>query len=123
MSNTSDAHDTPENDTVQHDSSRTEQKKAPGSRRRPRPMDVLKHARDQLAELTGMTAESVSSFEQDEDGWTLQIEVLEVERVPVTASLLASYEVNLDPEGELIGYRRTRRYERGRADSRGPGGR
>ncbi|MGP4044579.1 gas vesicle protein GvpO [Streptomyces sp. 2A115] len=89
----------------------------------PGPMEVLRHARAQLAELTGMAAESVSSFERTEDGWTLEIEVLELVRVPDTMSLLASYEVNLDPQGELTGYRRVRRYERGRADAHRQGGR
>jgi len=87
------------------------------------PMDVLRQARAQLAELTGMEAESVSSFERTDDGWSLEIEVLELVRVPDTMSLLASYEVTLDPRGELTGYRRVRRYERGRADTRRPGGR
>lgn len=80
-------------------------------------MEVLRKARTQLAELTGMTVESVSSFEQTEDGWTLEIEVLELARVPDTMSLLASYQVECDPQGGLIGYRRNRRYERGRADA------
>ncbi|MGC5566715.1 gas vesicle protein [Streptomyces sp. FR-108] len=87
------------------------------------PMDVLRQARGQLAELTGMEAESVSSFERTDDGWSLEIEVLELVRVPDTMSLLASYEVTLNPRGELTGYRRVRRYERGRADTRKPGGR
>ncbi|MGA4845610.1 gas vesicle protein [Streptomyces sp. G5(2025)] len=82
----------------------------------PGPMAVLRAAQTQLAELTGMTAESVSSFERTENGWLLEIEVLELARVPDTMSLLASYEVQLDPQGELTGYRRVRRYERGRSD-------
>jgi hypothetical protein len=86
-------------------------------------MQVLRHARTQLAELTGMAPESVSSFEQTEDGWTLEVEVLELARVPDTMSLLASYRVELDPGGELTGYRRVRRYERGRADPHRGGGR
>ncbi|MFE0456208.1 gas vesicle protein [Streptomyces sp. NPDC058914] len=90
---------------------------------RPTPMEVLRQARSQLAELTGMAAESVSSFEQTEDGWSLEIEVMELARVPDTMSLMASYQVELDPRGQLTGYRRVRRYERGRADSHRPGGR
>ncbi|MFF0199697.1 gas vesicle protein [Streptomyces sp. NPDC005017] len=89
---------------------------------RPSPMEVLRDARDQLAELTGMDTESVSSFERTEDGWSLEVEVLELARVPDTMSLMGSYQVDLDPEGRLTGYRRVRRYERGRADPR-PGGR
>ncbi|MEW2044724.1 gas vesicle protein [Streptomyces sp. NBC_00377] len=90
---------------------------------RPGPMEVLRQARGQLTELTGMTAESVSSFEQTQDGWSLEIEVLELARVPDTMSLMASYQVDLDPDGQLTGYRRVRRYERGRADPHRSGGR
>jgi hypothetical protein len=86
-------------------------------------MEVLREARGQLAELTGMEAESVSSFEQTEEGWSLEVEVLELERVPDTMSLMASYQVELDPEGQLTGYKRVRRYERGRSDARRGGGR
>ncbi|MEU0409862.1 gas vesicle protein [Streptomyces griseorubiginosus] len=91
--------------------------------RRPKPMEVLRQARAQLSELTGMTAENVSSFEQTEDGWSVEVEVLELSRVPDTMSLMASYQVELDPEGQLTGYRRVRRYERGRADAHRQGGR
>ncbi|MET9440588.1 gas vesicle protein [Streptomyces sp. NPDC006610] len=90
-----------------------------GARDRPGPMEVLRQARAQLEELTGMTAESVSSFEQTEDGWALDVEVLELARVPDTMSLMASYRVELDPQGQLTGYRRVKRYERGRADRSG----
>ncbi|MEU6996425.1 gas vesicle protein [Streptomyces sp. NPDC046465] len=95
---------------------------AESAAKKPGPMAVLRGAREQLAELTGMTPESVSSFERSEDGWLLEIEVLELARVPDTMSLLASYEVQLDPQGELTGYRRLRRYERGRSEPRGTGG-
>ncbi|MET8576931.1 gas vesicle protein [Streptomyces sp. NPDC005012] len=92
------------------------EKKEP-DQRRPRPTEVLREARAQLEELTGMAAESVSSFERTEDGWSLEVEVLELERVPDTMSLLATYRIELDPEGMLTGYKRIRRYERGRSDS------
>ena len=91
--------------------------------RRPTPMEVLRQAREQLAELTGLVPETVSSFEQVEGGWSLEVEVLELERVPETMSLMATYEVGLDTDGQLTGYRRVRRYERGRADARRSGGR
>lgn len=78
--------------------------------------ETLRRACEQLAELTGLTAESVSSFQRTDEGWQLTVEVLELARVPETMSLLASYELELDQDGELTGYRRVRRYERGRAD-------
>jgi hypothetical protein len=110
-----------ENDTRDGANNSTDNSTA--NARRPTPMEVLRQARAQLAELTGMAAETVSSFEQTEDGWSLEVEVLELARVPDTMSLMASYQVDLDPEGRLTGYRRVRRYERGRADAHRPGGR
>ncbi|MET8767566.1 gas vesicle protein [Streptomyces sp. NPDC004658] len=102
-----------ENTEQTHD---TTQNKTEG--RRPPLMEVLREARSQLAELTGLVPETVSSFEQTEDGWSLEVEVMELARVPDTMSLMASYQVDLDPQGQLTGYRRVRRYERGRADAR-----
>ncbi|MCZ0205705.1 gas vesicle protein [Streptomyces achromogenes] len=111
---TQDSHDSDTHDTVRNERNENE---ADG--RRPTPMEVLRQARAQLTELTGLVPETVSSFEQTEDGWSVEVEVLELTRVPDTMSLMASYQVELDPEGQLTGYRRVRRYERGRADARG----
>ncbi|MGW7570054.1 gas vesicle protein GvpO [Streptomyces tendae] len=122
MSNTrstSDSQDSPQSSRKPQTSHKSQSSQSSQESRRPKPMEVLREARAQLAELTGMTAESVSSFEQTDEGWALEVEVLELERVPDTMSLMASYQVELDDEGQLTGYRRVRRYERGRADSRG----
>ncbi len=53
---------------------------------------------------------------RSEDGWRVHVDVLEVARIPDTTSLLATYEVDLDGRGELLQYRRIRRYRRGSAD-------
>ncbi len=53
---------------------------------------------------------------REDDGWCVVVDVLEVPRIPDTTSLLASYEVQLDRDGELLQYRRVRRYRRGAAD-------
>ncbi|MEW2614663.1 gas vesicle protein [Streptomyces sp. NPDC047880] len=118
MSNTKNTQESQDSQESQNsrNSSKTNDKQTAKSR--PSPMEVLREARGQLAELTGMEAESVSSFEQTEEGWALEVEVLELERVPDTMSLMASYQVELDVEGQLTGYRRVRRYERGRSDGR-----
>ncbi|MCS0599986.1 gas vesicle protein [Streptomyces sp. LP11] len=108
------------NDTSASQSSReSHESREPRKTQSKSPMEVLREARAQLAELTGMTPESVSSFERTDEGWALEVEVLELERVPDTMSLMASYQVELDAHGQLTGYRRVRRYERGRADARG----
>ncbi|MGW0204583.1 gas vesicle protein GvpO [Streptomyces sp. NPDC003233] len=111
----------PQNSQESHDQEK--EKRSNAEERRPAPVEVLREARAQLAELTGLAPESVTSFEQTEDGWVLEMEVLELARVPDTMSLMASYQVDLDQEGRLTGYRRVHRYERGRSDTRRPGGR
>ncbi|KNB52286.1 gas vesicle protein GvpO [Streptomyces caatingaensis] len=77
---------------------------------------VLAAARDQLAELAGLRPGSVSGFERTPEGWTVEIEVEEIPRVPETTSVMGLYVVTLDRGGALTGYRRARRYERGRTD-------
>ncbi|MQA03160.1 MAG: gas vesicle protein [Streptosporangiales bacterium] len=86
------------------------------STRRPSGAQLAKSARDELAEITGFSAESVTSLEQvDDDTWKVRVELLEVERVPDTDDVLGSYEVQLDGDGGLLGYRRVRRYPRSHA--------
>jgi hypothetical protein len=78
-------------------------------------------ARKQIAEITGMDAESVSSLQRDEEGgWTVTVEVLELSRVPSTDDVIGSYEVELDEDGEMLGYKRIRRYPRSKSDELPP---
>ncbi|MFH8386694.1 gas vesicle protein [Kitasatospora sp. NPDC018058] len=77
---------------------------------------VLRAALEQLGMLLGRVPESVSGLRRTDEGWQADVEVVEVERVPDTASILASYRVTLDSKGELLGYERTRRYTRDELD-------
>ena len=76
---------------------------------------VATGAARQLLELTGKEPEGVVSISKDGDSWMVEVEVLELRRIPNTTDVLASYEVTVDTDGELIGYRRLRRYTRGSA--------
>jgi hypothetical protein len=76
-------------------------------------MRVAAMAADQLLELTGKSAEGVTGLKRSDDGWTVQVEVVEVRRIPDTTDVLALYEVEVDEDGELESYRRLRRYTRG----------
>ena len=49
-------------------------------------------------------------------GWTVTIELVELERIPETTSLIGSYEAKLDGDGRLVEARRLRRYPRNQAD-------
>ena len=73
----------------------------------------------QIAELTGKDPEGVSGVEPSGDGWLVTIDVVEDHRIPSSTDVLASYEVELGPDGDLIAYRRVRRYARGRGDDGG----
>jgi hypothetical protein len=70
----------------------------------------------QIMELTAKKAESITGVERKEDGWTVTIEVVEDRRIPSSADILATYETRIDGDGELMSYRRVRRYSRGRGD-------
>ena len=70
----------------------------------------------QIVELTAKKAESITGVERREDGWTVSIEVVEDRRIPSSADILATYETRIDGDGELMSYRRVRRYSRGRGD-------
>lgn len=74
---------------------------------------IAASAARQLLELTGKQAEGVTGLERFEEGWIVQVEVVEVRRIPDTTDVLALYEVEVDPDGEMVGYRRVRRYTRG----------
>ncbi|MFF3000685.1 gas vesicle protein [Streptomyces sp. NPDC057950] len=79
---------------------------------------AMRCAAGQLEELLGRTPESVSAIRPTEDGWEADVEVLELERIPETTSVLASYRVTLSARGELLAYEQTRRYTRGQIDRR-----
>lgn len=79
---------------------------------------AMRRAAGELEELLGRVPESVSAIKPTEEGWEADVEVLELERVPETTSVLGTYHVTLDEEGDLLAYERTRRYTRGQIDRR-----
>ncbi|MEU8734426.1 MULTISPECIES: gas vesicle protein GvpO [Streptomyces] len=79
--------------------------------------DAARRAADALSELIRHRLEGVSAVCRSEDGgWIVHVDVLEVARIPDTTSLLATYQVELDPAGDLVQYRRIARYRRGAQD-------
>ena len=70
----------------------------------------------ELLSVRPTLCESVTSVHRSEDGWTVGLEVVESRRIPDSTDLLASYEVEMDADGDLVSYRRLKRYNRGRGD-------
>jgi hypothetical protein len=77
---------------------------------------LVASAREQLEEVIGRPVSGVLGFEPDDNGWQITLEVVELERIPETTSILGCYRARLDRDGELIEYRRIRRYNRSQPD-------
>ena len=76
--------------------------------------------RQTIAEITdGEPGRITSAAPTDEGGWVVEVETVEDRRIPSSADMLALYEVELDASGELLAYRRIRRYMRGHPDDGG----
>lgn len=80
------------------------------------PGAAARRAAEHIVGLTGRDLESVVSIERDDDegGWQIGVEVVETRRIPDSADILALFEVRVDEDGELAGFRRVGRYSRGR---------
>ncbi|CAL9640729.1 gas vesicle protein [Streptomyces sp. NPDC057838] len=79
--------------------------------------EAARRAAEALTELIRHRLEGVSAVCRGEDGgWIVDVDVLELARIPDTTSLLATYRVELDASGELVQYRRTARFRRGAQD-------
>lgn len=79
------------------------------------PAQIVRRGVEQLCALTGRTFDTVSGLESTDAGWRLQVDVVELERIPSSTDVLASYAVTLDQSGGLLAYDRVRRYVRNQA--------
>jgi hypothetical protein len=78
--------------------------------------DLVLAAKRTIEDLTGYRPEAVSGFQWDGEEWLVSVDVLELERVPNTTDVMATYVVQLDDQGGLLGYKRTRRFQRGQVE-------
>lgn len=81
--------------------------------RRKGAQQVAAQAAQQLLEMTGKDPEGISGIRRSDDGWVVEVEVVELRRIPSTTDVLATYEVQVDSDGDLMEYRRAHRYVRG----------
>jgi Gas vesicle synthesis protein GvpO len=78
--------------------------------------EAVQLAPEYITEMTGRRPVLITGVAPtDEDGWIVEVEIVEDRRIPSSADMLALYEIELDADGELLAYRRTRRYRRGQA--------
>jgi gas vesicle protein GvpO len=76
----------------------------------------------QIAEVTGRQVDGVAAVEPSDDGWVVGVEVVEDHRIPSSTDVLAIYQADLDQGGELLSYRRIKRYKRGQGGDGDYGG-
>lgn len=86
-----------------------------GGSRPPRANEIARLAVRQLGSLTRHTIEGISGLAREGAEWRVDVEVLEVSRVPPSTDVLATYAVWLDSDGELVSYERVERFVRGQA--------
>lgn len=79
---------------------------------------AVSSALQQFRALTGRQSESVTGVRSLDDGqgWSVLVDVVELERIPSSTDVIATYRVDLDTQGSITGYERLRRYTRGATD-------
>ena len=107
------------NERADRERSRARQKASP-DRTGKRPVNpsiavrrAASRAAEQVRELTGREPEGVVAISREGGEWQIAVEVVEMHRIPDSADILAIYNVDLDSRGQLLNYRRERRYIRG----------
>ena len=74
--------------------------------------EIAVRAKMDLARITGLDADRVSSVKSEPDGWHVTVDLIELRRIPPATDVLAAYEAIFAPAGTLMSFERTRRYLR-----------
>ncbi len=61
-----------------------------------------------LAEVTGLKPVEVTGIARDDQGWRVQVELLEFAKIPSGSDVIAEYEVLVDGDGNLFSFQRKR---------------
>ncbi len=77
---------------------------------------MVRGALEQFAGLTRLEPVAATGVRREGDGWSVLVDVVELERIPATTSVMATYRVDVDDTGALSGYERLRRFNRGSVD-------
>jgi hypothetical protein len=80
-------------------------------------VSAVRGALEQFAGLTQLEPAAVTGVRRADDGWSVLVDVVELERIPSTTSVMATYRVDVDGGGAMTGYERLRRFTRGSVDA------
>jgi len=73
---------------------------------------IIKKARSELSNLTGLEISSTVATQKEEDGWMVTMEVIEKHSIPDGMDILAIYDTRLDSEGNMLEFKRVRMRKR-----------
>lgn len=68
--------------------------------------EIIRKARSELANLTGLELSSTLKTVSDERGWRVLVELVEKHVIPDNMDILATYEAILDDHGNLLEFSR-----------------
>ena len=74
--------------------------------------EVIEKARSDLSKLTALEIGSTVGAARDEDGWKVNVEVVEKHSLPDGMDVLATYQTKLDPDGNMLEFNRIRMRKR-----------
>lgn len=75
--------------------------------------ETVEVATGYVADITDCEPTQVTAVEPtDEGGWLVEVEAVADRRIPSSADMLELYEIELDADGEVLGYHRIDRYMR-----------
>lgn len=80
--------------------------------------EVVRTAVQEFVALSGVTPERVSGVRSTNEGWSILVDVVELERVPTTTSVMCTYRLDIDEKSHLTGFERIRRFTRAATDGR-----
>lgn len=72
-----------------------------------------------IGELTDKPCRGATSVLPSDDGWIVEVEIVEDERIPSTTDILGLYKVEIRRDGAVASYQRIRRYWRVEEPGRG----
>jgi hypothetical protein len=81
------------------------------------PLELAEQARRQVSAMTGLQSGTVTGLDRaGDDRWVVTVEVLELERIPNTMDVMATFEVTLSEDGAVVGLCRSGRHRRSQTD-------
>lgn len=70
--------------------------------------EAVSRAREELQAVTSLEVSNIIGISRYEEGWRVNVELIERKAIPNSHDLLGVYEVLLDDEGSLVRYERKR---------------